>query len=208
MLGHNERLVRKLMEHGGRQAWATVLESNQQWANAGGRNKTAGQAGSFTIHQKLKLRVEPDGEPPFETTVEQVFNDAHGPHIPQEGWSVTVIYDPNDHSKVAIDLEGRFVTAGVDRAAAVARAEMAARMRDPAARQQLVEEMRARAAERVQSALALHGMTATAVSGYQQIQQPMPDPVERLSKLADLRDRGFLTDAEFEAQKARILAAR
>ncbi len=33
-----------------------------------------------------------------------------------------------------------------------------------------------------------------------------PDPVEQLSKLADLRDRGVLTDAEFESQKAKILA--
>jgi Short C-terminal domain len=32
-----------------------------------------------------------------------------------------------------------------------------------------------------------------------------PDPVERLEKLADLRDRGALTDAEFAAQKAKIL---
>ena len=34
-----------------------------------------------------------------------------------------------------------------------------------------------------------------------------PDPVEQLSKLADLRDRGVLSDEEFEAQKAKILAS-
>jgi hypothetical protein len=33
-----------------------------------------------------------------------------------------------------------------------------------------------------------------------------PDPVEQLSKLADLHDRGVLSDEEFEAQKARILS--
>jgi hypothetical protein len=32
------------------------------------------------------------------------------------------------------------------------------------------------------------------------------DPVERLERLAALRDRGVLSDAEFEAQKAKILA--
>ena len=32
-----------------------------------------------------------------------------------------------------------------------------------------------------------------------------PDPVERLGKLADLHDRGVLTDDEFAAQKAKIL---
>jgi hypothetical protein len=204
MLGHNERLVRELKEHGGKHAWATVLESKQQWSSTGGWNKVPGQAGSFTIHQKLKLRVEPEGEPPFETTVDQVFSDTHGPHIPQEGWSVTVIYDPNNHSKVAIDLDGQFVRPGRDRDEAVARAEMAARMRDPDARRQLVEERRAQAAEQVK---AIQEMMAKSAAGSQGMEQPKPDPVEQLSKLADLRDRGVLTEAEFQAQKARILAA-
>jgi hypothetical protein len=31
------------------------------------------------------------------------------------------------------------------------------------------------------------------------------DAIERLQKLADLRDRGALTDAEFAAEKAKIL---
>jgi hypothetical protein len=31
------------------------------------------------------------------------------------------------------------------------------------------------------------------------------DPVAQLEKLADLKDRGILTDAEFAAQKAKIL---
>jgi hypothetical protein len=34
---------------------------------------------------------------------------------------------------------------------------------------------------------------------------PAKDPVEQLTKLADLRDRGVLTDEEFAAQKAKIL---
>jgi hypothetical protein len=36
--------------------------------------------------------------------------------------------------------------------------------------------------------------------------QPATDPVQRLSELADLRDRGVLTDEEFAAAKAKILA--
>jgi hypothetical protein len=42
-------------------------------------------------------------------------------------------------------------------------------------------------------------------------QQPPPaaaaDPVAQLKDLADLRSQGILTDAEFEAQKARILGS-
>jgi len=34
---------------------------------------------------------------------------------------------------------------------------------------------------------------------------PAPDPVAQLTQLAALRDSGALTEAEFEAQKAKIL---
>ena len=34
---------------------------------------------------------------------------------------------------------------------------------------------------------------------------PAPDPLERLKELADLRDRGALTEEEFAAAKAQIL---
>lgn len=36
---------------------------------------------------------------------------------------------------------------------------------------------------------------------------PAPDTVTQLKQLADLKQQGILTDAEFEAQKAKILAA-
>jgi len=32
------------------------------------------------------------------------------------------------------------------------------------------------------------------------------DPTEQLAKLADLKQQGVITDAEFESQKAKILA--
>ena len=35
---------------------------------------------------------------------------------------------------------------------------------------------------------------------------PATDPVEQLEKLGELRDKGVLTEAEFEAQKAKLLA--
>jgi len=36
---------------------------------------------------------------------------------------------------------------------------------------------------------------------------PAPDPIAQLKDLADLKSQGILTDAEFEAQKAKILAS-
>jgi hypothetical protein len=200
VFGHNKRLAAKLKEQGGRQAWATVLESKQEWASTGGLNVSPGQAGSFTIHQKLKLNVEPDGEPPFEATIKQVFNDTQGWPIPQEGWSVAVIYDPNEHSKLVLDLDTMPVRPGVDRDDAVARHESAmARLQDPAARLQQIEEMKAQAA-------ALQERFAATLSPALSAPR-LPDVADQLTKLADLRDRGVLSDAEFEAQKAKILAS-
>jgi membrane protease subunit (stomatin/prohibitin family) len=37
-------------------------------------------------------------------------------------------------------------------------------------------------------------------------EEAAPDPVEQLTKLAALKDSGALTEAEFEAEKAKILA--
>jgi hypothetical protein len=34
---------------------------------------------------------------------------------------------------------------------------------------------------------------------------PAPDPIAQLTQLADLKERGLLTDAEFAAQKAKLL---
>jgi hypothetical protein len=36
---------------------------------------------------------------------------------------------------------------------------------------------------------------------------PAPDPIEQLQRLGELRDQGVLTEAEFAAQKAKILNA-
>jgi hypothetical protein len=36
---------------------------------------------------------------------------------------------------------------------------------------------------------------------------PAPDPLAQLKELADLKAQGILTEAEFEAQKAKILAS-
>ena len=71
----------------------------------------------------------------------------------------------------------------------------------------------AKAARRAQTSF----MTAQAAQGRGWLPQPASTPpvsapapagdalVDRLSKLADLRDRGILTEAEFQAQKAKLL---
>jgi membrane protease subunit (stomatin/prohibitin family) len=36
---------------------------------------------------------------------------------------------------------------------------------------------------------------------------PAPDPIAQLKELAELKNQGILTEAEFDAQKAKILAS-
>jgi hypothetical protein len=36
---------------------------------------------------------------------------------------------------------------------------------------------------------------------------PAPDPIERLKELGELHEKGVLTDEEFAAQKAKVLAS-
>jgi hypothetical protein len=206
MFGHNKRLERKLREGGGREAWATVLGSVDHGTSTGGFNVSPGQAGSITFHREFRLRVEPDGEPAFEVSVKQDFNDSRGWHMPEEGWSVGVLFDPDDHAKAVMDMTKMPVRPGVDRDQALARHERAmAWAQDPDARRREIEEMRAQAlAQGQSSASALQEMIAKAVSGAQAA--PRPDVADQLTKLANLRDRGALSDAEFEAQKAKLLA--
>lgn len=61
--------------------------------------------------------------------------------------------------------------------------------------------------ERLQAELTA-GRSAWGASASGSVRQGAPgseDPLERLQKLADLHDRGALTDAEFAAEKAKIL---
>jgi putative oligomerization/nucleic acid binding protein len=41
---------------------------------------------------------------------------------------------------------------------------------------------------------------------YAQAPPPAPDPIARLKELGELHTQGVLTDAEFDAQKAKVLA--
>ena len=93
-----------------------------------------------------------------------------------EGDILPVRYDPEDHSKIEVD-------------------EPALRAQSDAADAERAQAKQARVSDRERQ-LAPGAAPPAAAS----------DPVERLEKLADLRDRGVLTDAEFAAQKATILS--
>ncbi len=159
---------------------------------------------------KLSLRVAPDGEPAFEVTTEAWLTGTEGAH---DGMVVPVLYDPSDHSKLIVD-QSDAAWKDADRETMRARrlARASARGEDPA-RTAAMEEMRRAAAADPQGfrklmreqGPAAFGAPSPAATPPYVVAPSSPDPLERLSKLADPRDRGALSDAEFEAEKKKLL---
>jgi Short C-terminal domain len=184
MLGREKRHERKLEEHGGKTAWATVLDV-QKWQSSGGMNVSPGAPNSLKIHCKLKLRVEPEGTPPFEAEAHHVFTQ----QAPWEGCSVAVIYDPSKPSDLVIDESQGFGRGGAGLAGFAGGDAPGGKWTD-----------------RMDALLAAQSGRP---GGPQVPHNPPSEPVnvaDQLTKLADLRDRGILSETEFQAQKARLLA--
>lgn len=157
------------------------------------------------VRWKLLLRVTPDTEPPFEASLTALLPQLSPP---RPGMRVPVLYDPKDHSRVQLDHQPAETADVAIDAVTSARPDLAGAqvmgmpmadvirqaIADPTA---FRDEMMRRGAEMQQQ--ALNAMQAAQA-------QPGADPVERLERLAALKDRGLLTDEEFEQQKRKILA--
>ena len=180
MFGNKKKLVDELQQQGGRVAWATVLNSDQQWDSSSGRSRTD--------HVKLNLRVEPDGGEPFEATFKQAFAGTY----PMTGWQCKVIYDPADPSRIAV-VEGSEAPPGVSHD----RAERHAAIRAEATQAAISGNM-AEFVEQLRTQQA-------AVGGQQSAAAPQADIADQITKLAALHQQGVLTDDEFQAAKAKLL---
>lgn len=92
--------LEKRLRAEGREAKAEVLHCKTEGSESSFRALWADDddltTGSLLV--RLKLRVKPDGEAPFEATVHA---KVHG--IIFQGDTVAVLYDPQDHSKVVVD---------------------------------------------------------------------------------------------------------
>jgi len=153
------RLERKLREHG-RAAMATVLAARRtvsglyqtsDWFYQSPPTQATRDMWTITV------RVEPDGEPAFDVTIDAwLWNTER----PWPNTFVPVFYDPADRRKVVLDHSVQALNA--------------ARQATFEARDRWLEEQ-------------------------------AKNPLDRLTELMDLRDRGVLTDAEYEAQKRRLL---
>lgn len=201
MLGFKS-LEKKLRQGNGRAASATVLDIKKgrsiNWTvkdpnvTSGGMTETVGTASK----DHYKLRVEPDGEPPFEAEV-VIREDQFMAFAPKVGSKIQVLFDPDDHSKLAVDVQAtkqllRPNAGRIDKLRAIS----ADTSLSPEEKQAKIMELSAGPSARV------------FVGGQLAESGAPPGPaanVDALAKLAELRDRGVLTDEEFQAQKRRLL---
>jgi hypothetical protein len=209
-----KRHAKKLAESGGVQTQATVLTAKRGNTVSGSAMQMDIAQGSFTW--KLTVKIEPPDQPPFEASISARLQSGNE-FFP--GLRVAVIYDPNDHAKVAFD-QGRGATL----------AGMADQLvdghpgGDAASLESVLQDVLAdpsSAASRGQdlaSALGIDLSTAQVhVRGQQDQLAVVPaqpaepaaavgeDPVQLLDRLVQLHAQGVVTDAEFASQKARLL---
>jgi Short C-terminal domain len=171
---------------------------------------------------KLTLQVTPDGDVPFEATKKVTVSRIA---IPRIGDSLWVRYDPADPSAIEFD-EAKNAEASsaiainpgavsVTGGATVIDARNVPGLRDeflravadtqsgnPAGQ----AEMQDAIAKAMSAGTALTG-AAGAAGAAGVVSAAEEDPLDRIKKLNDLRHSGALTDAEFEAQKAKILGS-
>jgi hypothetical protein len=186
MLGKPSKRMQKKLEEIGRRASATVVEIAEK-----GMAVTSGAEGivaNTEVMLKTHLRVQPEGEPEFEVTQRFRYPQLA---VPSAGSVVPVIYDPEDHEKVMIDRSPEAQQSAAFTAAGIDPSQIGQLM-------QQAEQLRAQAGQ-VQGGMP--GMTPQAPAPA----PAQPDPVTQLEKLAKLKESGALTEAEFEAEKAKIL---
>ncbi len=248
MFGNKKGLERKLSEHGGVTAWATIISAETLWTSQGATNSADIYAPGSTHHMKVRVKVEPEREPAFEATFKQTFPN----EIAHNGWRAMVIYDPNDHSKIAIQEDQIFLPTEPNAArpaGAPTAAEQILAMRqqlgDKNARgtlnadgykaallrlsnlelllaegeisdNQLTQLLRADAGVTATSmfptadglkqvVLRADGGVTVSGAGSGSTMRTSTSAADEIAKLAELRTKGLLTDAEFAAGKEKLL---
>jgi Short C-terminal domain len=180
MLGKPSKRLRKKLDESGRRAKATVVEIAEKGMAV--TNGAEGIVANTEVVLKTRLRVQPEGEPEFEVTQRFRYPQLG---IPSAGSVLPVIFDPEDHEKLVIDdspeaiQQSALASAGIDQ-------DRIAQLMDQA------QQWQAQAGQ-------MPGMSAPPPAPQQ------PDSVAQLEKLAALKDKGALTQAEFETEKAKIL---
>jgi hypothetical protein len=184
MLGRPSRSTRKALEARGQSALAVVLEVGGHGMTMSAGNQTSW---SNEVALKTRIRVEPAGEPTFEWEGQQRFWQSQKP-VP--GDRIWVLFDPEDHRKLMLDVSERRGALG-GHLSPQANADTEAGLRwaiDPEP-----------------DGPGPPGSFGAGFSPRFSAAPVWPDPVPRIAQLADLLDRGVLTPEEFGTQKRRLL---
>jgi Short C-terminal domain len=179
---------------------------------------------------RFHLRVHPDGADPVEAKVTQLVPINLAYHLEPGAW-VPVVHDPANPSKAAVDLDGKSAAGQAAQAEAVAaQQEHMKQIQEMTGEDPNRPKGPADVADAIRTAQELAQQNAQLVewarqagvpgmqppSGVPGAQPPGPqppgteaagegDPIERLERLAKLRDSGAISDQEFERLKGEIL---
>jgi Short C-terminal domain len=207
MFGSTDRLEKKLRNGGGKTAPAKITEAKPGRFAVSSGGDTAQLAASAHVNWTLKLQVTPDGESPFDAVVKEPYPEMGGG--PSVGSTLGVLYDPNDHTKVVVDhSDAGQATMVAGRMSPAAKSALEQAGGEPA--EQLMQEAIADPAAFREKMRAGRSGPVVMVGGQQVSGAPVAaakptDTADEIAKLADLRDRGALSEDEFQAQKKKNL---
>jgi hypothetical protein len=109
----NSKVREQLELGGGQRAWSVVL--NYKFSYSSGKGYAGHpDAGGQIEHGRLTLRVEPENGSPFEATVKAAFGPGQG--TPRTDGRIGVIFDPDDHSRLAVYTQWAFQPWEADKA--------------------------------------------------------------------------------------------
>jgi Short C-terminal domain len=187
MLGKPSKRLKKQLEESGKRANATVIEIAEKGMAV--TRGAEGVIGNTELALKTHLRVQPDDEPEFEVKKRFSYPQLA---VPSAGQTVPVIYDPSDHDKIIVDHSPAAQQSAAFQAAGIDAGQIGQLMEQ-------AQQLRAQAGQAQAGAPGMGQMPGTSPAPAQ------PDTVGQLERLAKLKESGALTDAEFEAEKAKIL---
>jgi hypothetical protein len=185
MLGKPSKRLKKQLEESGKRANATVVEIAEKGMAV--TRGAEGVIGNTELALKTHLRVQPEDEPEFEVKKRFSYPQLA---VPSAGQTVPVLYDPADHDKIIVDYSPEAQQTAALSAAGIGAGSLG---------------------ELMNQAQQLRGQAMQVPSGMGQMPGMAPqapdqtDSVSQLERLAKLKESGALTEAEFQAEKQKIL---
>jgi hypothetical protein len=214
----NKRRKRRQLERNGKRAPATVVEiAALGWETEGGEiGDVVGDIqdmgvgpGSGTpqkeIVRKTKLRVRPADEPEFELE-QRIRYGAYGREVPKAGDEIEVLYDPDDHEKLIVAPPTAEEEA-VRTAEALSKAKIGFTVGGPgpASPQEAEKAMEQNQQAMDQAQAMLQQYTAMAGGNSPGSPAESDDNLAQLERLQALKEKGELSESEFEAAKTKLL---